>query len=496
MVEPIIQRGKYNPEGKISAIMVEPIINIKSKEDQMNSKIIDKMIGIVGEDWVVSSSKDVESYIKDETEEAIAPEPCYDCIVVKPRTTEEVSKIMKYANSEKITVVVRGGGTGCAGAVVPVKPSIILSTERMNQILEIDDNNMMVYCEAGVTLFDLEEEFKKHDSLFFPVHPGDEGAQVGGMIVQNAGGVRAVRHGVMRNHVKGLEIVLPTGEIIKTGGKLIKDNTGYDITHLMIGSEGTLGIITKAYLKLYPKSSNSGSLLISFDDKKSAIEVVPKILKKGITPLAIEYLERQFMEKSADDLGLKWPAEKGKVDLYFILDEKKQDDLYEVSEKIVEECEKNGAVDSLIAETYKEQRAILEIRSHGYPSVQSQVVDILDVCVPIGSINDYMDGIEMLSKKYDAYIPSFGHVGDGNIHNFIITEDGTKPENYEDLSEEIFKLAVELGGTITAEHGVGKIRNSRLRLQYTDKHLDILRQIKKVFDPEDILNPETGITSL
>jgi len=462
----------------------------------MDKTIIKKMEEIVGKDWVVSNLKDVKPYIKDETEEAIAPQACSDCIVVKPRTTEEISQILFFCNDENVTTVVRGGGTGCAGAAVPIKPSLILSTERMNKILEIDDNNMMVECEAGVTLFDLEEEFKKHDSLFFPVHPGDEGAQVGGMIVQNAGGVRAVRHGVMRNHVKGMEIVLPTGEVIKTGGKLIKDNTGYDLTHLMIGSEGTLGIITKAYLKLYPKSSNSGSLLISFDDKKSAIEVVPKILKKGITPLAIEYLERQFMEKSADDLGLEWPAKKGKVDLYFILDEKNQEDLYEVSEKIVEECERNGAVDSLIAETYNEQRAILEIRSHGYPSVQSKVVDILDVCVPMGSINDYMDGIEKLSLKYDAYIPSFGHVGDGNIHNFIITEDGTKPENYNELSQNIFELAVGLGGTITAEHGVGKIRNSRLNIQYSEKHLDILRQIKKVFDPNNILNPGTGITSL
>lgn len=459
----------------------------------MNNKIVESLKKIVGNDWVVNDAEKISSYIKDETENAIAPIPCYDCIVVKPSNSEEISKILKYANDENVIVIARGGGTGCAGAVVPIKPSIILSMERLNKIIEVDDINMMVECEAGVTLLDLEERFKNHDSLFFPLHPGDEGAQVGGMVVQNAGGVNAVRHGVMRNQVKGLEVVLPTGEIIKTGGKLMKDNTGYDLTHLMIGSEGTLGIVTRVILKLYPKSNNTGSLLVSFTDKKAAVEVVPKILRKGITPLAIEYLERDFMLKSAKDLGLEWPAKKGIVDLYFILDEPKEEDLYDISSKIVEICEENGAVDSLIAETAKEQRTILEIRSHGYPSIKSQVVDILDVAVPVSNIARYMNGIEELSKKYNTQMPSFGHVGDGNIHNFIMTETGEKPDGYNELTDEIYKLAIKLGGTITAEHGVGKIRNERLHIQYSDKQLEIMRGIKNVFDPNNILNPGTGI---
>jgi glycolate oxidase len=216
--------------------------------DDQAGEVVGKLRAISGEDWVITDPAGVASYVKDETEHAIAPMPCYDCVVVKPKDSQEISGILKYANDEKITVVARGGGTGCAGAVVPIKPSIIIALERLNKIVEVDDKNMMVECEAGVTLSDLEETFTHHDSLFFPVHPGDEGAQVGGMVVQNAGGVRAVRHGVMRNHIKGLEVVLPTGEIIRTGGKLMKDNTGYDLTHLMIGSEGTLGIVTKVML--------------------------------------------------------------------------------------------------------------------------------------------------------------------------------------------------------------------------------------------------------
>lgn len=459
----------------------------------MDKRIIEAMEKIVGVDWVASDAEKINSYITDETEKAIAPVPCFDCVVVKPVDANEISEILKYANNEDCIVIARGGGTGCTGAAVPIKPSIIMSLERLNKIIDVDDANMMVECEAGVTLFDLEDTFKKHDSLFFPVHPGDEGAQVGGMVVENAGGVRAVRHGVMRNQIKGLEIVLPTGEIIKTGGKLLKDNTGYDLTHLMIGSEGTLGVVTKAILKLYPKSSNSGSLLVSFDDKAKAVEVVPKILREGITPLAAEYIERDFMLRSAKDLGLEWPAKKGIVDLYFILDEPKEEQLFETSARIVEICDENGAVDSLIAETAKEQRTILEIRSHGYPSVQHMVVDILDVAVPVSKIMDYMNGIDELAEKYNATIPSFGHAGDGNIHNFIMTEDGEKPEGYEELSKEIYKLAVGLGGTITAEHGVGKVRNERLGIQFSPKHLEIMRGIKKVFDPNNIMNPGTGI---
>jgi len=195
---------------------------------------------------------------------------------------------------------------------------------------------------------------KKHDNLFFTVHPGDEGAQIGGMVVENAGGVRAVKHGIMRNHIKGLEVVLPTGELVQLGGKLIKDNMGYDLLHIMIGSEGTLGIVTKATLKLYAKNPNIGTLLISFNNTEEAAGVVPKILQEGITPLAIEYMDREVALKAAKHLGLIYPANSGSVDLMFILDEATENELYEKCERIVGMCEENGAVDSLIAETTKD----------------------------------------------------------------------------------------------------------------------------------------------
>lgn len=459
----------------------------------MRNEVIDSLKKIVGDDWVVSEKDSIGSYLLDATEEAVRPIPSNDCVVVKPANPEEISEILKYANREKVIVVARGGGTGCVGAVVPTQPSIILSLERFNKILEVDEKNLMIHCEAGVTLSDLVETFNKNDSLFFPVHPGDEGAQVGGMVAQNAGGARAVRHGVMRNHIKGLEIVLPTGEIINTGGKLLKNNTGYDLMHLMIGSEGTLGIVTKVILKLYPKSTNSGTLIVSFDKREDAVASVLQILQKGITPLAIEYFERDMALESAEHIGLSWAAKKGSVDLIFMLSEPKQEDLYANSEAIVELCEKNNAVDSLIAETTKEQRSILEVRSNAYTAIQHRIVDVLDVAVPLGKLPVFMNEVFALANKYNTKIPSLGHVGDGNIHNFILKEDGEIPSYYEKLKEELFKLAIECDGTITAEHGVGKIRNKNLDLQFTTKELDLMREIKKLFDPNNILNPGTGI---
>ena len=212
--------------------------------------------------------------------------------------------------------------------LIPDRPGIILSLERLSKNIEVDDKNLMVIVDAGVTLAQLNEELKKTKNLFFPIHPGDEGAQVGGMVAENAGGVSAVKHGIMRNHVKGVEVVLPTGEIVTLGGKLIKNNSGYDLLHMMIGSEGTLGIITKVYLKLYAKQNFTGTLLISFKNRQDASDTVPKILQSGITPLAIEYREKILLNQTWFD----WLAKEGTVDLMIILQEATEDDLFAKSE--------------------------------------------------------------------------------------------------------------------------------------------------------------------
>lgn len=459
----------------------------------MKTNIIDKMKEIVGNDWVVSELSQMKSYLYDETEILLRPEPCEDCIVVKPKDAEEISLILKYANEEVISVIPRGGGTGICGAVIPMESSIILSLERLNKSIEVDEDNLMVTADSGVTLAQLNEELRKGQKLFFPVHPGDEGAQIGGMVAENAGGVSAVKHGIMRNHVKGLQVVLPTGEIVNLGGKLIKNNMGYDLLHMMVGSEGTLGIITKVTLKLYAKQNCTGTLVISFDNREDAAAVVPKIQQQGIIPLAIEYMERDIALKSAEHVGLTWPAKEGNVDLMIILEEATEDELYSKSETIVGICEEYNAVDSIIAETPKDQRTILQIRSNVYTAYMPDAVDGMDIAVPPASIPDMVKDLNRIAEKYNTTIPSVGHIGDGNIHNFVMRENGEKPTYFEEIREEIYKAAIKYGGSVTAEHGTGKTRKKYMSLQYSDREIEIMKGIKKAFDPKGILNPGTII---
>jgi glycolate oxidase len=457
----------------------------------MKAELISELTNVVGKDWVVEDLSQMQSYLYDETELKIRPVASEDCVVIKPSSAEEVSKIVKLANEYMVPIVPRGGGTGLCGAAIPTQSSIILSLERLNKIVEFDDKNLMITTEGGVTLEGLLAELNKQDKLFFPVHPGDEGAQIGGMVVENAGGVRAVKHGIMRNHIKGLEVVLPTGELIQLGGKLLKNNMGYDLLHMMIGSEGTLGIVTKATLKLYAKNPNIGTLLVSFNNTAEAAGVVPKILQEGIVPLAIEYMDREVALEAADHLGLTYPAKAGSSDLMFILDEATEDDLYDKCEKIVEICEENGAVDSLIAETSKDQKNLLEIRSNVYTAYKENVADALDMAVPSGSVPDLIKDIDEIAKKYNTISPTVGHIADGNMHNFLMLDNGKVPTYLDEMRDEMYKAAISYGGTVTAEHGTGKTRKKHMTQQYTNREIEIMQSIKKVFDPNGIMNPGT-----
>ncbi|WP_313345024.1 FAD-binding oxidoreductase [Sedimentibacter sp.] len=459
----------------------------------MNETIIKKMQEILGEAWVVTDLEKVKSYCEDQTEKAMKPKVCTDCVVVKPSTTEEISEIMKYANENKLTVIARGGGTSISGAAVAIMPSIIISMERMNNIIEVDETSLTVECEAGVTLLQLVELFNKHDNLYFPIHPGDEGAQVGGLVVMNAGGVRAVRYGVMRDQIKELEVVLPSGEVIKLGKNLIKNNAGLDLKNLIIGSEGILGIVTKATLSIKPKDKHIGSLVSSFDNESDAVKAVTEIFKAGIKPLAIEYMEKEAILKASNDIGLTWPSNDGAVDLYFIVSERKEDDLYEMYETIVGICEGNNALNSFVAESSKDQRTLLDIRSHVYPSIHDEVVDAIDAAIPIKNLSKYMENIAKISVKYNVEISTIGHIGDGNLHNSILTNGAVKPNNYEAIADEIFSLVIECEGSITGEHGIGKVRNKKMNLQFSEAELHLMREIKKVFDPNNILNPGTAL---
>ncbi|MFW6055918.1 MAG: FAD-binding oxidoreductase [Chloroflexota bacterium] len=452
---------------------------------------VDGLKKIVGDEWVVTQRDQIKGYLADETYLGVLPKPAENVVVVKPANTEQISAILKLANEDGTPVYPRGGGTGLVGAAVPTRDGIVLSLERLDKIVEVDKDNMMVVAEGGVTLENLLKEVEDND-LLFPPHPGDEGAQVGGMIACNAGGTRAVKYGVVRNYVKGMEVVLPTGEVVQMGGKLLKNNTGLDLMHLIIDSEGILGIITKATLRLYPKFGATATLVVSFDDRRAAIATVPKILQAGIIPLAIEYTEKSLMTETAEHVNMTWPAKQGSAQLIIIMAEANEDQLYSMCEQLSEIAEKNSAVDVLMAETSAEQDVILKIRSEVGNAMKPKNADALDVTVPPAAIPDLLDAIDAVSEKYGIFIPVVGHAGDGNLHPNLDWE-FDKRGILKDAKKEIYEAAIKLGGVVSGEHGMGKTRLPQMEMSFDPKSRELMCGIKKLFDPNNILSPDNAI---
>ncbi len=452
---------------------------------------IQRLREIVGSEWVVTKREEMLSYLADETNSLIRPKPADNVVVVKPKSSEEISEILRLANIDKMPVFVRGGGTGICGGAVPIADGILISMERLDKVIEVDRDNLMIIVEAGVTLARILKEADAA-GLIFPPHPGDEGAQAGGMVALNAGGTRAVKYGVVRNYVKGLEVVLPTGEILSLGGKLLKNNQGLDLLHLMVNSGGILGVITKVIFRLYPKSAASGTLLISYNDRHIALDAVPKILQKGITPLAIEYVERLVVETSEKYLRLKWPATKGQAYLMAILVGASEEDVYSQAEQIVAICEAGGAVETIIAESKEEQATILKIRSEMYSSLKPDLSDVIDITVPPASIGILMDKVDEIASTYKTVIPMYGHAADGNLHPHIM-RDVFDRGILKEVKRDIYREAIKLGGVITGEHGIGVIRVPDLAFLPEKKSWELMRGIKNLFDPNNVLNPGMGL---
>ena len=463
-------------------------------EKGIEPDLVEKLEDIVGNDWVVTKKDAMLDYLVDETVATVCPKPAGDVVLVKPSDAHQISSILKVANEWKVFVFPRGGGTGLVGGSVPTQSGIVISLERMNRVVEVDRENLMIVVEAGVTL---EKLVKVADEagLFFPLHPGDETAQIGGLVACNAGGARAVRYGVMRNYVKGIEVVLPTGEILNLGGKLLKDAAGYSLMHLIIGSQGTLGVITKVILGLYPKFRETVTLIVPYEDRHDALRTVPIILQEGMIPLAIEYVEGDLMEKSAKQLGKEWPVREGKAFLVIIVTGDSKEEVYVVAERIDEIAREYGAIDTLIVENRRKQNDILSIRSNIYLTLKRYSMDILDVGVPPASIERLVEALDEIAEEYSMYLPIFGHAGDGNLHSHLLMKKagGVKERDLEKVKKEIYDVTIGLGGTITAEHGIGKIRIENLHQYLSEKAVEIMKEIKEIFDPNKVLNPGTVV---
>jgi len=464
---------------------------------KVSDEVIRKLKEIVGEDNIILDKDRMIDYSHDEF--SLNWVQHFPEVVVKPKDTQEISQIIKLANKEGFPVTPRGGGTGLVGGCVPIYGGVVLSLERMNKVLEIDKENLMATVEPGVTLMDFYEAVES-SGLFFPPHPGDESAYIGGAIATNAGGSRAVKYGVMRDFVKGLEVVLPSGEVLDLKGKLMKNCTGYSLLHLMVGSEGTLGIITKAVILLMPPLKNVMTLVVPYDSLHDAIKTVPEIILTGIRPIAIEFIESDVIPFSEKLLGKNWPSKEGKAFLMIIVDGSTEDEVYGLSEEIANICTANNAKDILVAESKGKQADILAIRSNLYEGLKPNLIEILDLTVPRSEIVNHIDRIYEISEEYGVWLPTYGHAADGNVHTHImkLKKEG---EGFKELKEEEWKEkypvirkllhedCIKRGGVISGEHCIGVIKKEYVPMTLSGAHLEMLRGIKRAFDPNNILNP-------
>jgi len=451
-------------------------------------ELVRELKSVVGEEWVVTEKDAILKYLFDETAPPVRPNPSGEVIVVKPSSTIEVTEVLKLANKYRVPVYPRGGGTGLVGGAVPTRSGIVLSLERMDKLV-IDAENMVAEAEAGVTLGKLIEEAEKR-GLSFPPHPGDEGATVGGLVACNAGGARAVRTGVTRNYVLGLEVVLPQGTILSLASKTVKNNQGFNLAHLFIGSEGILGVITKVYLRLYPRWRASATIVVPFEQRSSAVSAAKRILFSGLIPLALEYFDRRVVEESARHLGVTWPVTEGNSYLMLILAECSEDIVFAELEMLSKIVESEGALEPVIAQRSDEQSTLLKIRSAIYTALKKETFDILDTTVPLGAIDAFLESIEKLENRYKVWLPVYGHAGDGNIHVHVLQYPGFTVQQLEEIRSQVYEVAVALGGVITGEHGIGAIRKSQAAKLLGPEWVKVMRELKKMLDPNNILNPD------
>jgi glycolate oxidase len=410
-------------------------------------------------------------------------------IVIKPLNTEMVAGILQLADQNHIPVTPRGAGTGLSGGSVPIHGGIVLSLENMNHIIEIDEENFCATLEAGVVLKTFCDAVAEK-GLYFPLYPGEMNATIGGNVSTNAGGMRAVKYGVTRNLVLALEAVLASGEIIQTGGKFVKSSTGYDLTQLIIGSEGTLTVVTRVTVKLIIPPGSREILFVPFNSLEEAIRCVPKILKADILPVSIEFMGEDILRLVQSKSGKEMPFKMYPAFLLLMLECVCEDDFLELTAKLNEICLQNGAPDVFVPGSESAKRRLLEFREQFYPTMQHcNMLDLADVVVPRSRIADFLAMVKSISRKHAIEVMAYGHAGDGNVHLHPIGAPATDPAKIKAVMEDIYRAGVSLGGTISGEHGIGIDKKEYLPLAFSSSKLALMRQIKTAFDPHGILNP-------
>ena len=459
--------------------------------NKVTSITFSHLADIVGAEHISAEKEQLEKYGQDETEDFVF----YAEVVVKPKTVEEVSAIAKLCHQNKIPLTTRGAGTGLSGGALPIYGGVLLSMEKFNKIEHIDIHNLQAVVEPGVINYIFQEEVKKH-GLFYPPDPASWGScSLGGNIAHSSGGPKAVKYGTTRDYVLNLQVVLPTGEVIWTGANTLKYSTGYNITHLMVGSEGTLGIVTKIVFKLLPLPKYDLLVLVPFKSAEAACKAVGEVFMKGVVPSAME-----FMERDAIDWSIRYSGEvnfaikqEWQALLLVEVDGNNQEVLMQDCELISEVMQQNGCDEILFADSAEQKAALWKIRRKVGEAVKSNsVYKEEDTVVPRAELPKLLKGVKEIGKKYGFTSVCYGHAGDGNLHVNIIKGELSDEAWQNDLPKgiaEIFELCKALGGTISGEHGIGLVQKNYMPIVFSKAHLELMKQIKLVFDPNYILNP-------
>jgi len=456
---------------------------------EITPQIVEELTAIVGQNNISTNKDEMEDYSYDEMPLAkrYAPQ-----VVVKPTGADSIVRLLAFANEKRIPVTPRGAGTGLSGGCIPIYGGIVLSLGKMKRILKIDGDNFVAIVEPGVTLSELREHLERQ-GLFYPVYPGEMTATVGGNVATNAGGMNAVKYGVTRHHVLGLEAVLPNGEIMKTGGEFVKCSTGYDLTQLIIGSEGTLAVVTRVILKLTTKPARREVLFIPFTNLQNAVDAVPEILRLKIVPTGIEFMERSIIEIVEKHLGKELPYHGYEAFLMLIVEGESENEIYDYCCQVDEICKRHGAIEVMIPGTVRAKRKLLDAREKFYHALSRFApMEIIDVVVPRSEIARFVRRVKDISEERKIPVVVYGHAGDGNVHLHPVCLNMSREEWEKELPQlmsDIYRIGVSFRGAISGEHGIGFDKKAYLPIQLDEAHLSLMKAIKKAFDPNGILNP-------
>ncbi len=448
---------------------------------------IDELVALLGAEHVQVGEAVNEDYSHDECLTSTAQRPL---AVVRPRDAEQVAAVVRWAAAHSVPVTARGSGTGLAGACIPRPDGLLISFERMNRILEIDVANSVAVVEPGVTLADLDAATAAH-GLVYPVFPGESSASLGGNVATNAGGMRAVRYGVTRHQVLGLTAVLGTGEVVRTGGRYVKTTSGYDLTQLLVGSEGTLAVVTEAVLRLHPRLPHSTTVLAPFPSLEQVSAVVPEIVGSHLQPTVLEYIDVLSMGSIATNAGLELGIrqevkERTFAYLVVVLEGRTTAGLEDDTAELADRLTDAGALDVFVLPSGAGADLIRAREKAFWAAKAMGANDILDMVVPRAQVPRYLAAVQEIADRTASLVVGCGHVGDGNVHLSVFQPDRQVCEG---VVSDILRAGAELGGAVSGEHGIGRAKKAHLAELEDPAKIELMRGIKAVFDPAGVLNP-------